>query len=177
MEQIIQLTCQRCGHSWIPNVPCPTVCSRCHSPYYRTPRKNNQRFADVKQIVPNTIHTEPLMTGTPGVNTPQYIPTQVPPKYVFPPINPLPTPEFYRQPPPPIDYGQPPIRFPSPQPMYQEPQIIYNDPPVFKSEVQEESRETFQINPERDMPLPLRKCKLCGYKDYGERFKNHKCRR
>jgi len=33
------------------------------------------------------------------------------------------------------------------------------------------------INPDKDMPFPLRKCKLCGYKGYGDNFKNHNCRR
>jgi hypothetical protein len=158
MEPIIQLTCQRCGHSWIPNIPCPTVCSRCHSPYYRTPRKNSQRFADVKQIVPDTVHTEPLMTGTPGVNTPQYIPTQVPPKYVFP-----------QYPPPPVDYGQPKDMYQEPPPDW-EPQIIWKEQPVLKSHIEDEFP-----NPDNLMPHPLRKCKLCGYKGYGEYFKNHRC--
>jgi hypothetical protein len=92
------------------------------------------------------------MTGTPQVNTPQYPP---PPQYGQP--------YYPLYPPPPVDYGQPPQ-------LYQE--IVCKEPPVFKSEVQERD---FQINPDRDMPLPLRKCKLCGYKGYGEYFKNHRC--
>jgi hypothetical protein len=154
MEQIVQLTCQRCGHSWIPNVPNPIVCSRCHSPYWRTPRKNNRQFAQVKQTVPNTIHTEPLMTETPQIPTPQYIPIYQPP-----------VPQYA---PPPVDYGVPPVRFPYPQ----ETKIIYNEPPVFKSH-----EEEFHINPDRDMPNPLRKCKKCGYKGYGDYYRNHQCRR
>lgn len=189
MEQIVQLTCQRCGQSWTPNIPNPVVCARCHSPYWKTPRRNGKRFAEVKQVVPDTVHTEPLMTGTPQVNTPQYG-TQPPPPYMLPPINPIPTPEFYRQPPPTqippkyvfqtpqypppvVDYGQPANMYQEP-PEDWKPQVIYTQPPVFKSEVQERD---FQINPDRDMPSPLRKCKLCGYKGYGEYFKNHKCRR
>ena len=175
MEPIIQLTCQRCGHSWIPNVPCPIVCAKCHSPYWRTPRRNGKRFADVKQVVPDTVHTEPLMTGTPQVDTPQF--HQPPPNgYVLPPVQPIPPPPQYRQPysqypPPVVDYGQPANMYQEPSEDWK-PQVIYKEPPVFKSEVQERD---FQINPDRDMPLPLRKCKLCGYKGYGEYFKNHKC--
>lgn len=33
------------------------------------------------------------------------------------------------------------------------------------------------INPDKDMPLPLRTCKKCGFKGYGEYYKQHICRR
>jgi len=164
MEQFVQLTCQRCGHSWVPNVPCPIVCSKCHSPYWRLPRKNGRPMP--QRVVPNTFHQEPLVTETPQIQTPIYAPQ--PPQYVH--VEPH---VVYNAPPPtynppplvqpiqPTDYTQPkpPIRFPSaPEPIFQEINREY-------------------IQPDRDMPLPLRKCKLCGYKGYGESFRNHNCRR
>lgn len=156
MEPIVQLTCQRCSHGWIPNVPNPVVCPRCHSPYWRSPRKNNRSTG--RNIMPNTIHQEPLVTETPQIPTPQYIPVQ-PPIFMGQPV-------IRTYPPPgeglePVDYTQPPVRFPSP-PVYTE---VHREPP------------TEYIIPDKDMPLPLRKCKLCGYKGYGDSFKNHNCRR
>lgn len=159
MEEFTVLTCQRCGHTWVPNVPSPVVCSKCHSPYWRLPRKNGRSIGH--KVMPNTIHQEPLVTNTPQVQTPIYPPPQ--------PIPYVPPPTFIGQPvirtyPPPgedlqgIDYTQPPVRFPS-APDYTEVQQSHN------------------IDPDRDMPMPLRKCKLCGYKGYGDNFKNHSCRR
>jgi hypothetical protein len=172
MEPFLQLTCQRCGHGWIPNVPCPIVCPACHSPYWRLPRKNGRPTP--QRVIPNTFHTEPLMTGTPQVQTPQYVHVEPRPVYNVPP------PPAYVQPPtfmgeqvirtypPPgeglqgIDYTQP----------YPEPPIRFPSAPEYTEIPRDE-----YIVPDRDMPLPLRKCKLCGYKGYGDSYKNHNCRR
>jgi hypothetical protein len=170
VEQFIQLTCQRCGHTWVPNVPSPIVCAKCHSPYWRLPRRNGRPPGH--KVIQNTVHTEPLVTQTPQVQTPIYSPP--PPAYI--PVNP---PTFMGSPvvrtyPPPgeglqgIDYGQPPH-------MYQEPP----EPPIrFPSapEYTEIERAPF-IDADKLMPHPLRKCKHCGYKGYGDNFRNHSCRR
>ena len=38
------LSCQRCGHSWIPRRPQkPRVCPTCRSPYWDRPRKEVTR--------------------------------------------------------------------------------------------------------------------------------------
>ena len=74
-----------------------------------------------------------------------------------------------------VDYGVPPVRFPSP-PIHYDPIIepvstikgLGEPPPPL---------DIFNIQPDRDMPLPLRTCKLCGHKGYGEYFQNHQCRR
>jgi len=29
--------CLRCGHQWVPQVPRPRVCAKCHSPWYDLP--------------------------------------------------------------------------------------------------------------------------------------------
>lgn len=100
------------------------------------------------KIVQNTVHTEPLVTNTPDYSTPKFEPVM--PPYIPPS-------------PPPVNYGYQP----------EQPAAIFNETTIFKSHVQEE----FQINPNRDMPFPLRKCKLCGHKGYGDDFKNHQCRR
>jgi hypothetical protein len=76
--------------------------------------------------------------------------------------------------PPPTFMGQPVIRtYPPPGEDlqgidYSQPQ----EPPHIEIE-----RINPYIIPDRDMPLPLRKCKLCGYKGYGDAFRNHNCRR
>ena len=163
MDNFIQLTCQRCGHTWVPNVPSPIVCAKCHSPYWRLPRKNGRPTP--QRVVPNTFHQEPLVTETPQVVTPNYVHVEPHAVYNVPPT-------FMGQPvirayPPPgeglqgIDYTQPT--------QYPEPPIRFPVAPVFQ--------ENEYIQPDRDMPLPLRKCKLCGYKGYGDSFRNHQCRR
>ena len=158
MEEFIQLTCQRCGHSWIPNVPNPIVCPRCHTPYWNKPRRNSR--PPLQRVIPNTFHQEPLVTETPQVVTPNYV--HVEPHVVYTA--------------PPEQYIQPPVVSPQEQfypQRYPELPTSYLVPPepVF----QEVNRD--YIQPDRDMPLPLRKCKLCGYKGYGDSFRNHNCRR
>lgn len=164
MEEVVLLTCQRCGHTWVPNVPSPIVCSKCHSPYWRLPRKNGR--STTHKVIQNTVHQEPLVTNTPFVQTPVYPPPQ-PIPYVPPPPTFMAQPVIKTYPPvgedlQGIDYAQkypePPIKFPS------------------APEYTEVERTNPYIDPDRDMPLPLRKCKLCGYKGYGEQFKNHRCR-
>lgn len=156
MEQIVQITCQRCGHQWVPNIPTPVVCARCHSPYYRTPRKNGRITGH--KVVQNTVHQEPLVTQTPQIQTPIYAPPP-PPQYI--PIQ------------PPTFMGQPVIRtYPPVGEGLQGIDYSQQEPPHIEIE-----RTPPYIDPDRDMPLPLRKCKLCGYKGYGEQFKNHNCRR
>lgn len=38
---VIQYTCERCGHEWIPREMDvePKVCPKCKSPYWDTPKK------------------------------------------------------------------------------------------------------------------------------------------
>jgi predicted Zn-ribbon and HTH transcriptional regulator len=37
--RVMTLTCQRCGHAWIPRVPDVRQCARCKSAYWDTPRQ------------------------------------------------------------------------------------------------------------------------------------------
>lgn len=37
MPRIITLTCKRCKHNWVPRIPSPAVCPKCHSPYWNRP--------------------------------------------------------------------------------------------------------------------------------------------
>ena len=32
------ITCKQCGHKWIPRIPAPGVCPKCHSPYWNRPK-------------------------------------------------------------------------------------------------------------------------------------------
>ena len=35
--------CERCGHQWAPRLKQnPTVCPKCHSPYWNRPKNNKQ---------------------------------------------------------------------------------------------------------------------------------------
>jgi len=46
-------------------------------------------------------------------------------------------------------------------------------PPVFYEKVE----TPWFINPDKEMPIPIRTCKFCGYRDFADKFQFHNCRR
>lgn len=38
MPKLKTITCKRCWYTWVPRVPNPGVCTKCHSANYRTPK-------------------------------------------------------------------------------------------------------------------------------------------
>jgi len=39
---IHKLTCERCGHSWVPRVQTVKTCPNCRSPYWDTPKQKKK---------------------------------------------------------------------------------------------------------------------------------------
>ncbi len=35
--------CKQCGHKWVPRIPSPGVCPKCHSPYWNRPKGRGRR--------------------------------------------------------------------------------------------------------------------------------------
>jgi len=39
MVKITRLKCKRCGHRWVPRIPNPAVCPKCHSPHWNKAKR------------------------------------------------------------------------------------------------------------------------------------------
>lgn len=53
MVKRFSLVCLRCGHMWKSAGKNPTVCSKCHSPYWDQPRKATGKFWNVSVVFAN----------------------------------------------------------------------------------------------------------------------------
>jgi predicted Zn-ribbon and HTH transcriptional regulator len=41
--KVLECTCERCGHEWKSKLASPKVCPKCKSPYWNTPKKEEQK--------------------------------------------------------------------------------------------------------------------------------------
>lgn len=48
-------------------------------------------------------------------------------------------------------------------------------PPVSYEKVV--STPLLDLDPDKEMPIPIRECKFCGYRDFADKFQFHNCRK
>ena len=56
---VMGFLCERCGHEWIPKQlqKEPSVCPKCHSPYWNRPRKAMMTYEDFRKKIERALRT------------------------------------------------------------------------------------------------------------------------